>query len=302
MWVMLGILSSLFLGLYDLSKKHSLTGNAVLPVLFFSTMTSMLMVLPLLIISRVAPSILEGSMLFVPVLSPHSHLMIATKSAIVALSWVSGYFAVKHLPISIVAPIRSTSPFWMLIGAVLIFGERPNTPQLVGVIIILVSFYWFSVVGRLEGISFEKNRWILLTIIAMALSTCSGLYDKFLIAKSGFSPIAVQVWFTFYMLLMFGAINLLLWYPSRKNTTPFQWRPSIALIGIFLILADFSYFTALGLEGALLVILSSLRRASVLFVFIIGAVILKEKNLKKKAYALVGVLLGVMLILFGSQG
>ncbi|ARN57319.1 DMT family transporter [Sedimentisphaera salicampi] len=302
MWITLGILSSLFLGLYDLSKKHSLQDNAVLPVLFLSTLSGLIVVLPFLFVSRAAPSLLDDTILYIAPLSIKSHLIISAKSFIVAGSWVFGYYALKHLPISIVAPIRATSPFWVLIGAVLIFGESPNLIQLSGVIIIIVSFYCFSVLGRLEGIHFEKNRWIIFTLIAMGLGICSGLYDKYLISRAGYSPIAVQLWFTFYMVLIFGLLNIFLWYPSRKQTTPFRWSISIVLIGVFLILADFAYFTSLSIEGSLLTILAALRRASVLFVFTIGAIIFKEVNKGKKAYALIGVVAGVMLILFGSNG
>lgn len=301
MWLILGIFSSLFLGLYDLAKKHSLTGNAVLPVLLLSTFASMLMVAPLLLISAIRPDILEGSAFYVPPIGAGEHLMIALKSTIVASSWIFGYFAMKHLPISIVSPIRATGPFWMLIGAVLLLGERPNLTQLAGILTILVSFYYFSVAGKLEGIHFRKDKWVMFTIAALLLGTCSGLFDKYLISKLHYRPMTVQVWFTFYMLLLFLMITVFLWMPSRHKTTPFQWRPTIALVGIFLILADFCYFTALGFEGSLLTILSALRRASVLFVFGVGAFLFKERNVAKKAYALIGVLAGVMMILFGSR-
>ncbi|MGE4285608.1 MAG: EamA family transporter [Phycisphaerae bacterium] len=301
MWLILGILSSLFLGLYDLAKKHSLTGNAVLPVLLFSTLASMLTVAPLLLISMFKPEILEGSIFYIPPISINEHLMIAMKSMIVASSWIFGYFAMKHLPISIISPIRATGPFWMLIGAVLLLGERPNMPQLAGILTILVSFYYISIAGKLDGIHFRKDKWVMFTIAALLLGTCSGLLDKYLISKLHYKPITVQVWFTFYMVLLFLLIYVFLWMPTRHKTTPFKWRPTIALVGVFLILADFCYFTALGFEGSLLTILSALRRASVLFVFWVGAVIFKERNIAKKAYALIGVLAGVMMILFSSR-
>ena len=36
-WIAASLVSAFFLGLYDLSKKHALRDNAVLPVLFLST-------------------------------------------------------------------------------------------------------------------------------------------------------------------------------------------------------------------------------------------------------------------------
>ena len=54
---------------------------------------------------------------------------ILLKSCIVLASWLAGYFAMKHLPLTIVGPVNATRPVLVLIGAMLIFGERLNTCQ-----------------------------------------------------------------------------------------------------------------------------------------------------------------------------
>ena len=40
MWLILGLISAVFLGLYDVCKKASLRENAVLPVLFLATVST----------------------------------------------------------------------------------------------------------------------------------------------------------------------------------------------------------------------------------------------------------------------
>ena len=37
-WIVASLVSALFLGVYDLCIKHAIRDNAVLPVLFFSTL------------------------------------------------------------------------------------------------------------------------------------------------------------------------------------------------------------------------------------------------------------------------
>ena len=105
-WVLLALVSAILLGIYDLLKKTSLKENAVIPVLFFSTFTSAIIFTPILLIGTFikhdANSILNFSQ--VP-LSAHFHFII--KSVIVGTSWTLAYFAMKHLPITIVSPIRS---------------------------------------------------------------------------------------------------------------------------------------------------------------------------------------------------
>ena len=55
-----------------------------------------------------------------------AHLLVILKAFIVLSSWICGYFGLKHLPLTIVGPINATRPVLLLIGAMLIFGERLN--------------------------------------------------------------------------------------------------------------------------------------------------------------------------------
>ena len=47
MWILYAFLSAALLGCYDVCKKHSLRGNAVIPVLFLNTLFCSLFFLPL---------------------------------------------------------------------------------------------------------------------------------------------------------------------------------------------------------------------------------------------------------------
>ena len=51
LWITLGILSSLFLGLYDVGKKHALRENAVIPVLFLSSVFALAWMIPPVVLS-----------------------------------------------------------------------------------------------------------------------------------------------------------------------------------------------------------------------------------------------------------
>ncbi|WP_340114303.1 DMT family transporter [Maribellus mangrovi] len=299
MWAIAGLISAIFLGIYDIFKKKSLNENAVIPVLFFSTVTSSLVFLPVVIGSRFFPEFFSQIGLFSPTLTLTEHLQVLLKSFIVVLSWILAFFALKHLPVTIFAPIRATGPLWTLIGAIIIFHERLNSLQWIGVSLTLIFFYLFSTAGKLEGIEFRRNKWIFLIIGATIIGSISGLYDKFIISR--IDRIAVQAWFSFYQVAILLPILGFLWYPNRKKTTPFQWRWTIAAIGISLIIADFVYFYALSIEGSMISMLSALRRSSVLIAFGLGAFLFKEQNLKKKGIYLVGILAGILLITLGSR-
>lgn len=226
-------------------------------------------------------------------------MLIFSKSAIVLSSWILAFFAVKHLPLTIVTPIRATAPLWTLLGALFIFSEKLNGLQWVGLIVTLTFFYLFSTTGKLEGIIFRKNKWVYLIIAATLLGSASSLYDKYIV--KAIDRLSVQTWSGIYQLLLILPIFAFLWYPRRKNSTPFQWRWSIPFIGIFLFMTDFFYFYALSYPDVLISILSGIRRSGVVIPFIFAALFFKEKNIKKKSILLAGIIVGVMLMVFGSR-
>ncbi len=297
MWIILGLVSCFFLGIYDISKKVSLNNNAVIPVLFLASASGALIFAPFLLASH-AGWLQADSLFYIPPISLATHAYIFLKSMLVGSSWILAYYALKHLPLTIVTPIRATGPVWTLIGALLLYQEQYTSLQWLGIFIVLGFFYYFALAGQREGIDFKRNRWVYFIFLATLLGSCSTLYDKFLIAR--FSRMAVQAWFSIYMLPVFIPFVLFLWYPKRTKSTPFQWHGAIPLIGILLTVADFAYFYALTDPEALITILSVLRRTSVVISFALGALLFREKNIKRKALALIGIMAGVVLMVLGS--
>lgn len=305
MWLILAFLSAALLGFYDSFKKKSLTGNAVIPVLLLNTVFSSLIFLPLIILSATT-DVLDGSIFHVASGGWETHKYILLKSCIVLSSWLLGYFGMKHLPLTLVGPINATRPVMTLVGAMLVYGEMLNGWQWAGVALAVTSFFLLSLSGKKEGIRFAHNRWIWAIIGAAVLGAVSGLYDKYLMASPadggvGLDRMAVQSWYNIYQMGMMLAMLLLLWMPIRHKTTPFHWNWAIIGISIFLCAADFVYFYALSLPGAMISIVSMVRRGSVLVSFGFGALVFKEHNLKAKAIDLALVLLGMVCLYIGSR-
>lgn len=289
MWLALAFLSAFLLGFYDVSKKYSLRNNAVIPILFLNTLFCSLIFLPLAFRT--------------PFGGWEVQRYILLKACIVLSSWLLGYIGIKNLPITIVGPINATRPVMVLVGALIIFGERLNLMQWAGVLLAILSFFLLSRSGKKEGIDFKHNRWILCTVGAAILGAISGLYDKYLMASEsglGLPRLTVQCWYNFYQCIMMGAMLLLLWWPKRKESTPFKWRWNILLISVFLSIADYVYFYSLSLDGALISVVSMVRRSSVLVSFMLGALLFHEKNLRSKAIDLALVLLSMLLLWLGQ--
>ena len=297
MWLGFALVSALFLGLYDVSKKQSLKDNAVIPVLWFNTLFCSLLMLPFTLLSA-KTGVLDGSIFYVPAAGWEQHRLLIIKAFIVLGSWIFGYFGMKHLPITLFGPINATRPIIVLLGGLLLFGERLNLYQWIGVIIAVISFYMLSVSGRKEGITFYKNKWVFCVIMATILGAVSALFDKYLLGR--FNNMFVQAWSNFYQLALMTVILFTLWWPTRKHTTPFQWKWPIIFIAVFLTLADYAYFVSLASSASMVSIVSMIRRSSVIVSFLCGALLFHEKNLKSKVIDLLLVLLGLFFLLIGS--
>lgn len=306
MWLAFAFLSAALLGGYDVFKKQSLKDNAVIPVLFLNTLFCSLIFLPLIVLSVAEGWPADGSVFHVPTVGWEAHGYILLKSFIVLSSWLLGYFGIKHLPLTLVGPINATRPVMVLVGAMLVFGERLNLYQWIGVLLAIVSFFLLSRSGKKEGIDFRHNRWVFAIVGAAVLGAVSGLYDKYLMASAehggiGLHRMVVQSWYNIYQCLMMGAMLLLLWWPKRKSTTPFHWHWAIVFISLFLSAADFAYFYALSLDGALISVVSMVRRGSVIVSFLFGALVFRKKNLKSKAVDLLLILIGMVFLYLGSR-
>lgn len=298
MWLSLAFLSAALLGLYDVAKKRSLTGNAVMPVLLLNTLFSSLIFLPTILSAEFGLGWFDATPLASAPGTAQAHLLVLVKSSIVLVSWIFGYFGMKHLPITIVGPINATRPVLVLLGALLLFGERLNAWQWIGVLLALASLVLLSRSGRREGVDFRHNVWILCLAVAAVTGAASGLYDKYIMSR--LDAAFVQSWYNLYQLGMMTVVTALLWWPRRRES-PFHWCWSIPLISIFLSAADFAYFCALREEGALIAVVSMVRRGSVIVSFLCGALLFHERNLRSKAVDLALILVGMFFLWLGSR-
>ena len=302
MWLVLAFVSATFLGFYDTSKKASLKGNAVLPVLFLNTVFSTLIFSPFLLDYIGGFGWFSGT--FMDTVSGaenevRAHLLVVLKAFIVLSSWICGYFGLKHLPLSLVGPINATRPVLVLVGATLIFGERLNIYQWTGVLLTIFSIFLMSRAGKKEDIDFKRNRWVWCLAGAVLMGAISGLYDKFIMKQ--LSPMFVQSWFNLYQMVIMAVICGLIWYPRRHQSTPFRWKWTIPLISVFICIADFAYYTSLNDPDSMISVVSLVRRSSVIISFACAVIFFKERNIKTKLIDLAIVLLGMVFIWIGTR-
>ena len=290
MWVLLATVSALCLGFYDVMKKLSVSGNNVLGVLFLNTLFGALFMLPVIIVG-----LMHGNYGLGGTLAGHGFILV--KSGIVLASWLLGYASIKHLPLTIAGPVNASRPVLVLVGALLIFGERLNLWQWAGVLIGFWSLFFISRVGGREGFSLKSSRWVWMAIGATALGAVSALYDKYLLTR--FEPLEVQAWYSLYQLVIVG-VTLGVIIKVTRVTTPLRWRWTIPLISVFLTVADIAYFYSLSLDGSMIAVVSMIRRGSVIVSFFYGVIALHEKNIRLKLIDLTMLLIGLTFLVIGS--
>lgn len=295
MWIFLALVSALCLGCYDVFKKLSVKGNDVAMVLMLNTVFQTMFMSPVIIGEVAQGSFGLGD-------SVHGHLLILVKAVIVLSSWLLGYFAIKHLPLTIQGPINASRPVMVLVGALLIFGERLNLLQWVGILLGFASLYFIARIGSREGFSLKHSRWLWMAIGATVLGAVSALYDKYLLQY--YRPTDVQAWYSLYQCIIMTATLLILRRCSpaiRRESGGFRWRWTIPFISVFLTVADLAYFYSLSIDGAMISVISMVRRGSVIVPFIYGVLVLHEKNVRAKAVDLGVLFLSLILLVIGSQ-
>jgi drug/metabolite transporter (DMT)-like permease len=159
------------------------------------------------------------------------------KSCIVGASWTATYFALKTLPITCAAPIRSTGPLWTFIGAVILFSEVPTALQGVGMVLVMGGCLFFSRSSSKEKSSGGAKA-VALAFLGTVLGSCSALYDKYLLQGCSISSLTLLWWFLAGMCVIFAVA-------AAVTREKFEFRWTMPLTGIMLAFSDACYFNAI---------------------------------------------------------
>ena len=281
--------SSLLLGFYDICKKRAVLDNPVAPTLFFSNLCGSIFFVAVLFFSGRIYAAAQCTML--------EWWLLFAKAALVGSSWACVYYAMRELPISIASPVRASAPLWVFILGLCVYGEIPTLLQALAMLSIFAGYLIFALAGKLENINFTRHKGIHALALGTLLGAFSAIYDKYLLNTLHIAPNVVQFYFAVNLVIVLGA-NYLICSTLKKTpgSKKFRWHWSVAATGILLIAADFCYFYAVSLPDVHISIISLVRRSNCIVSFALGALIFREKQLKKKFAALLLILLGVALL------
>ena len=287
MWTAWILASAVFLAFYDLAKKASVRGNAVLPVLLISATFGT---------AAYTAALWAGGGLggVFPVSFRHLAL-VGVKTVIVAMSWVLTFMGLRTLPVTIATPIRASAPALVFVVAFFLYGERPSVVQGTGMILVFAGYWAFGWAGRHEGIDFLRSRAVWCAVGGMCLSAVSSLWDKFILQKCAIPVETMQFWFQVGLVSFYGGLMAVRGLLGTRHDA-FEWRWTIPATGILLVAADWLYFHGLAIPDVSIAAGSLLRRFSVVITFVLGALLFGERNLRRKGVALAAILAGVAML------
>lgn len=282
MWLWMSVCSAMLLGVYDVVKKQSLKRNSVLHVLLGATALTALFLCPFL---------KAGTL--------QDHLALIFKAVLVTASWISGLLGMKYLPLTTASTIKASRPVFVVAFSIILFGERLNAWQWAGVLLVIAALYLLSVSSRKEGIRFNSSKGVACMAVSVFAGAASALYDKHILGYM--EPLFVQSWANFYITVLLALcvlVKALKDGPEKRERFSWDWR--LLLIAVLITASDALYFFSLKDEGAMLSVISMLRRCSVVITFVLGAILFKEKRIRDKAVDLAVLLAGLIILLFGS--
>ena len=281
MWLWLSVGSALLLGVYDVAKKRALSRNNVYWILLSATALTTVFLCPFLT---------KGPL--------SDHFSLIFKALMVSVSWISGLKAMECLPLTTVSTMKASRPMFVVIFSILLFGERLNLVQWLGVAVVMTALFLSSRSAGHDTDKITSTKGVAFMIVSVLSGAASALWDKVILQN--LQPLFVQSWTNLYVTVLLAVVVLIQYLTDKKHFQPFVWDWRILLIAVLITAADALYFYAVKDPNAMLSIVSTIRRTSVIVTFIGGAWILKEGHIRDKAVVLVLMLAGVALLLGGS--
>ncbi len=203
--------------------------------------------------------------------------------------------AIKVSPLSLTIPFLAFTPAFVIVTGFLILGETLNVYGIAGIILIVMGSYllnasqvkheWFA---PIKAIFREQGSWLmLLTALLYSLTATIG---KLAIQHSSARYFAV----TYFLLFTILIAAMLPLAPGAKAVNILK-RPLPAVIaGVVLAIMIFSHTYAISLIEAAYML--SVKRSSLLFGVLFGALFFKEKHVKERLFGASLMMFGVLVI------
>lgn len=280
MWYFISVLSGFFFATADALSKKEATRTPAIVLAWVREFYALPFLLPLLFFIEI-PEIQPGFW--------------SAMTLLVILDLITTFLymrAIQIAPLSLTIPYLGLTPIFLLLVPVVVLGETLSIVGIIGVVLVSFGTYILQIDRAKYGIlepwlAIIRNRGSLYMLIVALLYSVTATYGKVAIIKS--SPLFMTI--IYFSLLALG-FSLMLLFTERKNYgILFKFPVPKLKIGLAMALMAVAHFSAIGMIQVAYMI--SIKRLSLLFAIIYGAVLFKENNLRER-------LLGGIIILSGA--
>ena len=236
----------------------------------------------------------------IPQLGNNFWLALSVGGCLNAIAYILYLRAIKISDLSIIAPITTFSPLFLLITSPLIVGEFPQPLGIIGVLLIVLGSYLLNLKEKQRGYlapfrAIITDKGSRLALLVAFIWSISANFDKIGVQNS--SPIfwGISVFFTISIFLL-----PIVLYKSHHNLYKLKTGGcKLAVYGMINSVAMGCQMIAINLTFVAYVI--SVKRTSALFSVLLGTIILKEKGIKERLLGAAIMVSGVFLITISQQ-
>ena len=203
--------------------------------------------------------------------------------------------AIKLSPLSITLPFLALSPIFMIFTSNLILGERLDKFGIIGILLTAVGAYLLNINTARQGIlepfkAILRERGSLYMIIVAFIYSITSNLGKMAILHS--SPLFfAAVYFPILSAILFP---VLMWKNHGEVKQLFSQFTLFSLIGLVVAFAVITHLLAVSIIEVPYVI--SVKRTSLLFGIMYGAIWFKETNIKERFIGGIIMIIGISII------
>ena len=203
--------------------------------------------------------------------------------------------ALSHGDISIVMPMLSFTPLFLLVTSPLIVGEFPHLTGIIGVVLIVIGSYMLNLSESKKHLlepfrALLKNKGTRYMLIVALLWSVSSNFDKLAVKNSS---VFQYLGFTSPFIFIFTSFITI---PTKqfKFSEIKKGKDNLIKVTLLTTLANIFHMTAISLTYVAYVI--AIKRTTAIISVFIGSKFLNETNITERLLGVIVMLIGVILI------
>ena len=287
-WFYLALISAISLALADGFAKKYFQGHSAWDLLLIRFMVPGLLLLPITLLGNYPP--LESKFwLWIAVLMPLEILAMMLYS-----------LAIRDSALHLTLPYLAFTPVFNVITGNVILGETVSSDKLLGILLVVFGAYLLN--SKKHAITHPKHLFLpLLSIVSergsrLMLITAVIYSFTSVLGKGAMQYMGPDYFGAFYFSILGGVSLLVVMVVRPKSFNVLYQKPGkVMMVGTFMGVMVIAHFMAIALVEVAYMI--TVKRTSLLFGIILGAIMFSEKNLAQHFIAGSFMVIGVAVIL-----